>query len=74
MQDNGGSSEADRYRIYDPVYITRIEDGGFGLGLSVARSIATDHGGVLDVESPPEGGARFVVRLPLAAEVERVPK
>ncbi|HYO64650.1 MAG TPA: PAS domain-containing sensor histidine kinase, partial [Archangium sp.] len=38
--------------------------GGLGLGLYVAREIVQAHGGNISVENPPEGGARFTVRLP----------
>jgi PAS domain S-box-containing protein len=38
--------------------------GGLGLGLYVAREIVQAHGGRISVENPPEGGARFTVRLP----------
>jgi PAS domain S-box-containing protein len=39
--------------------------GGLGLGLYVARQIVEAHGGTLSVSNPPEGGARFTVRLPM---------
>jgi two-component system sensor kinase FixL len=40
--------------------------GGLGLGLAISRSIAQTHGGDLAVESATaEGGAAFVLRLPL---------
>jgi len=38
--------------------------GGSGLGLSIARKIMEAHGETLDVESRPEGGSRFLFRLP----------
>jgi two-component system OmpR family sensor kinase len=38
--------------------------GGAGLGLSIAAAIVESHGGTIDVSSPEEGGASFVVRLP----------
>jgi signal transduction histidine kinase len=38
--------------------------GGSGLGLAIVRAVATSHGGSVTVESPPSGGARFVIRLP----------
>ena len=39
--------------------------GGFGLGLSIAKAIAEDHGGEITVESEPDRGSEFIVRLPL---------
>lgn len=37
---------------------------GMGLGLAIVKSIATAHGGEVAVDRAPEGGARFIVRLP----------
>ena len=39
--------------------------GGHGLGLSIAQAIAEEHGGAITVESSPEFGTTFTVRLPL---------
>jgi PAS domain S-box-containing protein len=41
--------------------------GGFGLGLWIARQIVEASGGTIAVESAPDEGATFVVRLPRAA-------
>ena len=43
------------------------EQGGAGLGLSIVKSICAAHGASVDVQSSPEQGSRFRIRLPLAA-------
>jgi two-component system OmpR family sensor kinase len=51
--------------------------GSFGLGLSIVRVVAEQHGGEVVLEpTPPGGGARFVVTLPLlpAADMPEGPR
>jgi signal transduction histidine kinase len=45
---------------------------GLGLGLYVSRQIVELHGGEITAEFPPDGGSRFVVRLPLKEETARL--
>ena len=62
----------DRFRQADPSS-TRAH-GGLGLGLSIAKSLAELHGGVLRAHSEGEGmGSTFVVRLPVAPPREPRP-
>ena len=63
--DGKGVSAADRDRVFDPFFTTRLEVGGSGLGLSVAQGVVTDHRGTLELDSQAEKGTRVTVRLPL---------
>ncbi len=53
-----------RERVFEPFFTTRPR--GTGLGLAVARQIVEAHGGRIAVADRPGGGARFVMRLPIA--------
>lgn len=55
-------------RLFTPFVTTKAT--GTGLGLTVARRVARDHGGTLTAANRPEGGARFTLTLPVA-EVPR---
>ena len=37
---------------------------GLGLGLSIARQIAEDHGGSIEARSKPREGSTFIIRIP----------
>jgi two-component system NtrC family sensor kinase len=53
-------------RIFDPFYTTKPPGKGTGLGLAIVQRIVHDHGGRVDVVRAREGGAAFVVILPVA--------
>ncbi len=70
IRDRGiGVAENDRERIFREFY--RVDDSlssrvqGTGLGLTIARGIARDHGGDVTCLPRDGGGSDFVVRLPL---------
>jgi len=51
-------------RIFEP--FTTTKEKGTGLGLSLVLSVVEAHNGTVEVESTPEMGTRFTVRIPLA--------
>ena len=52
-------------RIFNPFFTTKQPGDGRGLGLSVAHSIVTEHGGRIWAENRPSGGALFTIDLPI---------
>jgi signal transduction histidine kinase len=72
VEDQGpGVPAHDRARIFVP--FARGEPAsrashqpGVGLGLSITRRIVEAHGGSIDVDDAPGGGARFALELPAA--------
>jgi len=48
---------------FEPYVTTKPK--GTGLGLAIVKKIVEEHGGWIQLESPADGGARVVVRLPL---------
>ena len=51
-------------KLFDPFFTTKRPGGGTGLGLSICLSIVREHGGDIEAESLPSGGAAFTVSLP----------
>jgi len=49
-------------KLFDPFVSTK--ERGTGLGLALTHQIASEHGGLLSVESAPGEGTRFRMRLP----------
>lgn len=52
-------------KIWQPFFTTKADDKGTGLGLAICRDIAKKLGATLTAENRPEGGAAFILYLPL---------
>lgn len=64
VSDNGPGIPPEKLAsIFDPYFTTKTE--GSGLGLWIAQQIATAHGGNLQAQNGPAGGAILTMRLPL---------
>ena len=64
VSDNGpGIPPERRDEVFEPYFTTKST--GTGLGLSIVQRIVEDHGGGIEIAAGLEGGAAFVVRLPI---------
>ena len=69
IRDSGpGIPQAELGRVFDPFYRVETsrsrESGGTGLGLTIARNIAEQHGGSIALANHPEGGLEVTLMLP----------
>jgi two-component system sensor histidine kinase MprB len=67
VRDHGpGIEPADRQRVFDRFWRASGSrtTPGFGLGLAIVAQTARSHGGDVRLEMPPDGGSRFILRLP----------
>jgi signal transduction histidine kinase len=63
---NGGAviDPAEVQSLTEPFRRLSRTTGGFGLGLSIVRSVAEVHGGTVELSAPPEGGLEVRVQIP----------
>jgi signal transduction histidine kinase len=67
VADNGpGIPPNDLPKIFLPFYTTKSE--GTGLGLAVVQKVALQHAGSIEARNRPDGGAEFLLWLPLRQE------
>jgi signal transduction histidine kinase len=62
VRDSGpGIAPAILDKVFNPFFTTK--DNGTGLGLAIVHRIVEAHEGTISVTNPPEGGARFEIRI-----------
>jgi heavy metal sensor kinase len=79
VSDTGmGIPKEEQEKIFERFYrvdkARAREDGGAGLGLSIAAMIAKAHRGSISVESMPQRGSVFTVCLPIDKSIQNIKK
>jgi signal transduction histidine kinase len=65
VEDNGaGIPETQRGKVFELFAKLDPSSSGTGVGLAIVKRIAERHGGGVEVDQSPLGGARFRVRIP----------
>lgn len=66
VEDTGaGIAPAQMSKIFEPYFTTRQGKSGTGLGLYITKKVVEDHHGSIKVDSTPDVGTTFTIRLPL---------
>ena len=69
IADTGPGIAKDKIaHLFDPFFTDK--EGGTGLGLAITHSIIEKNGGKIRVESEAGVGTTFILRLPIATEIE----
>jgi nitrogen fixation/metabolism regulation signal transduction histidine kinase len=68
VEDNGPGFRTEVIgHAFDPYVTTKTK--GTGLGLAIVKKIVEEHGGKIEADNAPNGGARVRIELPLAATI-----
>jgi PAS domain S-box-containing protein len=70
MDTGPGVPDSQRERIFEPFYSTKATSG---LGLAISWGIVERHGGTIETDDNPDGGAEFRVVLPTAPPPNTAP-
>ncbi len=69
VEDSGnGIVQAQMNKIFEPYFTTKQAKSGTGLGLYITKKVVEDHNGSIKVDSTPQVGTTFTIRLPLLNE------
>jgi signal transduction histidine kinase len=72
VSDNGpGIAPEHLSHLFEPFFTTKPVGSGTGLGLSIVYGAIKSHGGSIEVESKPDNGTSFAVRLPRSSPLKR---
>lgn len=75
VSDRGaGVPVATRAQLFEPFYSTKAAGDGTGLGLTVVQAVAAGHGGRVEVDDTPGGGATFRLVLPFETTATTHPR
>ncbi len=77
VEDNGvGVAPADQARLFEKFYRARrretLSTRGSGLGLSIVKSIAEQHGGSVSLESRLGQGSTFTLEIPIHSDLDAI--
>lgn len=74
IADNGpGIPDGVVERLFDPFFTTKEPGEGTGLGLSICARLTESMGGRIEVGASPEGGACFLIHLPMTYDIADSP-
>ena len=66
IQDTGCGIDAEGLRnVFKPLYSTKGDRGGTGLGMWIAQQIINEHRGQIDIRSKPGVGTTIYIELPI---------
>ena len=66
IQDTGYGIDAEGLRnVFKPLYSTKRDQGGTGLGMWIAQQIINEHRGQIDILSKPGVGTTIYIELPI---------
>lgn len=70
ISDTGcGISKGNIGKVFDPFFTTKEVGKGTGQGLAIVHDIVVEkHGGSIDIESKPDVGTTFIIRLPMSGK------
>ncbi len=66
VEDNGTGFTPEVLRsMFEPFFTTKSAGKGSGLGLAIVKNFVLKFNGSIQAENVPEGGARFIIELPI---------